>query len=241
MQRRRQMQKLIDGQAKLLDFSLEARGFDDYYEKAIAMLTSDRVRQAFDLSAEKPEVRDRYGRTTYGQGCLLARRLVESGVKFVTVYFSDTIGGKSTTSGGWDTHGFDNTRMFPIVEKYHFPITEQTLPTLLDDLEERGLLETTLVIWMGEFGRTPKINKDASRDHWPQCYSVLLAGGGIKRGFIHGRSDASAMYPDEQPVRPEDLAATIYHLLGIPPDSEIHDRNNRPLAIAGKPVMEVVA
>ena len=196
--------------------------------------------RAFEARADRP-ADDRYGRTTYGQGCLLARRLVESGVKFVTVYFSDTIGGKSTTSGGWDTHGFDNTRMFPIVEKYHFPITEQTLPTLLDDLEERGLLDETLVVWMGEFGRTPKINKDASRDHWPQCYSVLLAGGGIKRGFIHGRSDANAMYPDEQPVRPEDLAATIYHLLGIPPDSEIRDRNNRPLAIAGKPVMEVVA
>ena len=240
MQRRREMQKLIDRQAKLLEFSSEARGFDEYYDRAIGMLTSDKVRQAFDLSAEKPETRDRYGRTTYGQGCLLARRLVESGVKFVTVYFSDTIGGKSTTSGGWDTHGFDNTRMFPIVEKYHFPITEQTLPTLLDDLEERGLLDETLVVWMGEFGRTPKINANISRDHWPQCYSVLLAGAGVKRGFIYGKSDANAMFPDENPVRPEDLAATIYHLLGINPESEIRDRNDRPLAIAGRPVMEVM-
>ncbi|MGI8978128.1 MAG: DUF1501 domain-containing protein [Pirellulaceae bacterium] len=240
LQRRREMQKLIDRQAKLLEFSREARGFDEYYDRAIGMLTSDKVRQAFDLSAEKPEVRDRYGRTTYGQGCLLARRLVESGVKFVTVYFSDNIGGKSTTSGGWDTHGFDDTRMFPIVEKYHFPITEQTLPTLLDDLEERGLLAETLVVWMGEFGRTPKINKNSSRDHWPQCYSVLLAGAGVKRGFIHGKSDANAMFPDEHPVRPEDLAATIYHLLGINPESEIRDRNDRPLAIAGRPVMEVM-
>ena len=241
LQRRREMQKLIDRQAKLLEFSGEARGFDEYYDRAIGMLTSDRVRQAFDLSAEKAEVRDRYGRTTYGQGCLLARRLVESGVKFVTVYFSDNIGGKSTINGGWDTHGFDNTRMFPIVEKYHFPMTEQTLPTLLDDLEERGLLKETLVVWMGEFGRTPKINKDASRDHWPQCYSVLLAGGGVKRGFAYGKSDANAMFPDENPVRPEDLAATIYHLLGIDPEAEIRDRNNRPLAIAGRPVLEVMA
>jgi uncharacterized protein (DUF1501 family) len=235
------MQKLVDRQAKLLEFSREARGFDEYYDRAIGMLTSDKVRQAFDLSAEKPETRDRYGRTTYGQGCLLARRLVESGVKFVTVYFSDNIGGRSTTSGGWDTHGFDNTRMFPIVEKYHFPITEQTLPTLLDDLDERGLLAETLVVWMGEFGRTPKINANISRDHWPQCYSVLLAGAGVKRGFIYGKSDANAMFPDEHPVRPEDLAATIYHLLGINPESEIRDRNDRPLAIAGKPVMEVMA
>ena len=170
----------------------------------------------------------------------MARRLVESGVKFVTVYFSDNIGGRSTTSGGWDTHGFDNTRMFPIVQKYHFPITEQTLPTLLDDLEERGLLDETLVVWMGEFGRTPKINANVSRDHWPQCYSVLLAGAGVKRGFLYGKSDANAMFPDEHPVRPEDLAATIYHLLGINPESEIRDRNDRPLAIAGKPVMEVM-
>jgi hypothetical protein len=205
------------------------------------MLTSDRVRRAFDLSAESPETRDRYGRTTYGQSCLLARRLVESDVKFVTVYFAKSIGGRSTTEGGWDTHGFDNTRMYPIVEKYHFPMTEQTLPTLLDDLEERGLLDDTLVVWMGEFGRTPKINANASRDHWPNCYTVLLAGGGVKRGFVYGKSDASGMYPDEHPVRPEDLAATLYYLLGISPDSEIRDRNDRPLAIAGRPVLDVVA
>jgi uncharacterized protein (DUF1501 family) len=205
------------------------------------MITSDRVRQAFDLAAEPEEVRDRFGRTTYGQGCLLARRLVEAGVKFVTVYFSDNIGGKSIESGGWDTHGFDNTRMFEIVDKYHFPMTEKTLPTLLDDLDERGLLDETLVIWMGEFGRTPKINENQSRDHWPQCYTVLLAGGGVKRGFVYGKSDAQAMYPDEHPVRPEDLAATIYWILGIDPRSEIYDRNNRPLAIGGRPILEVLA
>lgn len=239
--RRREMQKLVDRQAKLLEYSAEARGFDDYYERAISMLTSDRVRQAFDLSAEPAAVRDRYGRTTYGQGCLLARRLVESGVKFTTVYFSDTIGGRSMTEGGWDTHGFDNTRMFPIVEAYHFPRHEETLPTLLDDLEERGLLDDTLVVWMGEFGRTPKINGNVSRDHWPHCYTVLLAGGGVKRGYVYGASDSNGMYVDEHPVTPEDLAATIYYLLGIDPASEIRDRNDRPLAIAGNPVLDVVA
>ena len=240
LQRRREMQKIVDQQAKMLDYSAEARGLDAYYERAIGMLTSDKVRQAFDLSAESTAVREKYGRTTYGQGCLLARRLVESGVKFVTVYFSDNIGGKSTMSGGWDTHGFDNTRMFPIVEKYHFPITEQTLPTLLDDLEERGLLNDTLVVWMGEFGRTPKINSNQSRDHWPHCYTVLLAGGGVKRGFVHGASDANAMYVDEHPVKPEDLAATIYQLLGIDPATEIYDRNDRPLIIGGRAVEEVI-
>jgi hypothetical protein len=239
--RRREMQKLVDRQARLLEISGEARGFDEYYDKAIGMLTSDKVQQAFDLSAEKPSTRDKYGRTTYGQGCLLARRLVESGVKFVTVYFSDTIGGQSTEKGGWDTHGFNNTRMFPIVEKYHFPITEQTLPTLLDDLDERGLLKDTLVLWMGEFGRTPKINQNASRDHWPQCYSVLLAGGGVKGGYVYGKSDAQAAFPDENPVRPEDLAATVYYMLGIDPGSEIRDRSDRPLVIGGKPVLDVLA
>jgi hypothetical protein len=240
LHRRREMQKLVDRQAKLLEHSAEARGFDDYYERAIGMLTSDRVRAAFDLSAEPTEVRDRYGRSTYGQGCLLARRLVQAGVKFVTVYFSDNIGGRSKTEGGWDTHGFDNTRMFPIVEAYHFPRTEETLPTLLDDLDERGMLDDTLVVWMGEFGRTPKINANVSRDHWPFCYTVLLAGGGTKRGFVYGASDANGMYVDEHAVRPEDLAATIYYLLGIDPAAEVYDRNNRPLAIGGNPVLEVM-
>jgi len=187
-------------------------------------------------------VRDRYGRHTYGQSCLLARRLVEAGTKFVTVYFSNSIGGQSTTSGGWDTHGFNNTRMFPIIEKYHLPMTDETLPTLLEDLDERGLLDTTLVLWMGEFGRTPKINENVSRDHWPQCYTVLLAGGGLKRGFVYGASDKQGAYPAENPVGPDDLAATMFYLLGIDPHTEVYSVGNRPVLIAeGKPVMELLA
>jgi hypothetical protein len=241
LQQRREIQQLIDRQTALLASSAEAQGLDDYYRKAIAMLTSDRVRQAFDLASEREADRERYGRTTYGQSCLLARRLVERGVKFVTVYFSNSIGGRRVGSGGWDTHGFDNTRMYKIVDKYHFPITDQTLPTLLEDLEARGLLEETLVLWMGEFGRTPLINRNASRDHWPRCYTALLAGGGVRGGSVYGKSDARGMYPDEKPVRPEDLAATIYHLLGIDPAREIRDRNQRPLAIGGRPLPEVMA
>jgi hypothetical protein len=240
LQSRRELQRLIDAQARLLDYSTAARGLDGYYEKAIAMLHSTRLREAFNLNAEPEHVRESYGRTTYGQSCLLARRLVEAGTKFVTVYFSDNIGGKRTDSGGWDTHGFDNTRMFPIIEKYHLPITEQTLPTLLNDLDERGLLETTLVVWMGEFGRTPNINKSASRDHWPQCYTTLLAGGGVKRGFIHGASDKTGSYPAENPVRPDDLAATIYYALGIDPHTEVRTAAGRPVMIAdGKPILNV--
>ncbi len=225
---RRELQKFIDAQTRLIDHSAAARGIDEYYEKALAMLHSTKLREAFNLAAEPAKLRDRYGRTSYGQGCLLARRLVEAGVKFVTVYFSESIGGQSTNGGGWDTHGFNNTRMYPIVEKFHLPITNQTLPTLLDDLDQRGLLDSTLVLWMGEFGRTPEINKNISRDHWPHCYTALLAGGGVKRGHVHGESDKHGMYPAKDPVRPEDLAATLFHLLGIEHQTELIDHLNRP-------------
>ncbi len=242
LQARRELQRVVDEQARMLDYSDAARGLDGYYDKAISMLQSPKLREAFNLSAEPAQVREAYGRTTYGQSCLLARRLVEAGTKFVTVYFSDVIGGKRTDSGGWDTHGFDNTRMFPIVEQYHLPITEQTLPTLLTELDERGLLDTTLVVWMGEFGRTPSINKNASRDHWPQCYTTLLAGGGVKRGFVYGASDKTATYPAENPVRPEDLAATIFYALGIDPHTQVHTAASRPVLIAdGKPITAVFA
>jgi hypothetical protein len=242
LQSRREMQRLIDRQSHLLDYSAEARGLDAYYERALAMLNSSQVRRAFDLSSEPETVRDSYGRHTYGQSCLLARRLVESGVKFVNVYFSNSIGGQSTKSGGWDTHGFNNTRMFPIIQQYHLPLTDQTLPTLLEDLDERGLLDTTLVVWMGEFGRTPKINENVSRDHWPGCYTVLLAGGGVRRGFVYGASDRNGAHPDRDPVRPDDLAATMFHLLGIDPETEVRDANNRPLTIAaGRPITGILA
>ena len=238
--RRRDLQKFIDNQSRLLDDNETIRGFDQYYDKALNMLTSSKVRKAFDLSQEGDEIREKYGRTTYGQSVLLARRLAESGVKFTTVYFSNSIGGRAIGSGGWDTHGFDGSRMYKIVDKYHFPVTEQTLPTLLVELEERGMLDETLVVWMGEFGRTPKINKNESRDHWPNCYTVLMAGGGVKGGYIHGASDRYTMAPDEDPVKPEDLAATIYYLLGISPETEIYNKDNRPLPIGGRPILDIM-
>ncbi|HWB04196.1 MAG TPA: DUF1501 domain-containing protein [Verrucomicrobiales bacterium] len=239
---RRGLQQFLDSQSRMMDYSAEARGLDEYYQKALAMLNSSRVKDAFNIAAEPANIRDRYGRTTYGQGCLLARRLAESGVRFITCYFSQSIGGQSTTEGGWDTHGFNNTRMFPIVEKYHLPITEQTLPTLLLDLEQRGMLDETLVVWMGEFGRTPKINANISRDHWPHCYSVLLAGGGVKRGYVYGASDETGSKPAENPVTPDDIAATIHYLMGVDPRSEIIDSQGRPLMISsGNPILDVVA
>lgn len=242
MSARREMQRLIDGQARMLEHASAARGLDAYYQKALAMLHSSRLRDAFNLASEPESLRERYGKHSYGQGCLLARRLVETGVKFVTVYFSETIGGQSTEDGGWDTHGFNNTRMYPIVEKRHLPMTDQTLPTLLTDLDERGLLDSTLVLWMGEFGRTPKINANISRDHWPYCYTVLLAGGGVKRGFVHGASDRNGAYPAKDPVKPDDIAATLYHLLGIDPHTEVPNAQNRPMVIAeGNPIHDILA
>lgn len=237
---RRQLQKIINQQSRDLDQSAAARGLDAYYERALAMLNSEKVRDAFDLSREPDMIREAYGRTTYGQSCLLARRLVQSGVKFVTVYFAPSIGGRSKTEGGWDTHGFDNTRMYEILPEFHFPITDRTLPTLINDLSDRGLLDETLVIWMGEFGRTPKINANISRDHWPKCYTVLLAGGGIQGGAIYGASDKYGAVPDRDPVTTGDLAATMYHALGIDHNIEVHDNLNRPLPIAkGRPVTEI--
>lgn len=237
---RREMQKLVDAQSRLLEFSAAAQGLDGYYQKAMAMLHSTQLREAFDLSKEPDKVRDSYGRTSYGQSCLLARRLVEAGVKFVTVTFDPSIGGRVTTDGGWDTHGFDNTRMFPIIEKRHLPMTEQTLPTLLTDLDQRGLLKDTLVVWVGEFGRTPKVNKNLSRDHWPYCYTALLAGAGTKRGFVHGASDKNGEHPADKPVTPDDLAATMYHLMGVDPHHELRDQSNRPVPLSYGNVIEGV-
>lgn len=236
---RREILQEIDKQTELLEFSARAKGIDETYAKALTMLSSPRVKKAFDLSAEPTAVRDRYGRTAYGQGCLLARRLVEAGARFINVYLSPSIGG---CEGGWDTHGFNDKPMYPILKKYLLPLADQTLPALLEDLDQRGLLDTTLVVWMGEFGRTPRINKIAGRDHWPTCYPALLAGGGVKRGFAFGASDKFGAYPAQDPVRPEDLSATMFHLLGINPATEIRDALNRPLPIsAGKVIDGILA
>ncbi len=234
---RRSMMQLIDEQSQLLDLSARARGIADHYERALSMLQSPGVRRAFDLSSEPPAIRERYGRTTYGQACLLARRLVEAGARFINVYFSQSIGGDM---GGWDTHGFDNKPMYPILKKYLLPMLDQTLPTLIEDLEARGLLDSTLVVWVGEFGRTPRINKLAGRDHWPQCYPAILAGAGVKRGHVFGTSDKFGAYPASDPVRPEDLSATLFHLLGIDPTTEVYDALNRPLVLSPGQVIEGV-
>lgn len=235
---RREVMNLIDRSTEMLEISSRARGIDAHYNRALSMLTSPTFRRAFDLSNEPIALRERYGRTTYGQGCLLARRLVEVGVKFITVYFAQSIGGQSVVSGGWDTHGFNNNPMYPVLDQYLLPITDQTLPTLIEDLHVRGLLDDTLIVWAGEFGRSPRINNIAGRDHWPQCYTVLMAGGGVKGGHVHGVSDRVGAYPSRDPVRPEDLSATMFHLLGIDPHAEVRDALSRPLPLSTGSVIE---
>jgi hypothetical protein len=179
--------------------------FDVNRERVFSLLTSNAVQKAFDLSAEPAAVRERYGRHTWGQSHLLARRLVEAGVRFVT-----TVNGPSII---WDTH----KNNFRLLKTRLVPPMEQAFAALLDDLADRGLLENTLVIWMGDFGRTPRINKDAGRDHWPQCYSVVLAGGGIRGGQVYGESDRHGAFPRTNPVSPADIHATVFTALGYDP------------------------
>jgi len=236
---RRELLRAVDKQAELMEISATAQGIDRFYDRALTMLASPAVKSAFDLSREDSKLRDRYGRTSYGQSCLLARRLVESGVRFVTVYFSDSIGGAA--GGGWDTHGDNCNRL----KNRLLPLTDKTVPTLIEDLEARGLLDDTLVVWMGEFGRTPRISDTKQfgpdgRDHWPRCYTVLMAGGGIRGGAVHGASDKIGAFPSLDPVTPDDIAATMYWALGIDPQAEFMDALNRPLPIAaGKTITSI--
>ncbi|MGF1582465.1 MAG: DUF1501 domain-containing protein, partial [Gemmataceae bacterium] len=186
LQDRRSMLRLLDEQSSALESST-ARGLQTYYNRAFGMLASRKIRNAFDLNQEPDRLRDRYGRTTYGQSCLLARRLVEAGVRFVTVYYAQRIGNGGSARGGWDTH----RKNFADLKSRLLPQTDLTVSALLEDSDERGLLDETLIVWMGEFGRTPRIGGNPrfgpdGRDHWPQCYSVMLAGGGTRRGFVYG-------------------------------------------------------
>ncbi len=185
---------------------------DDYRRQAFTMLTAPGSMKMFDLSQEKDALKDRYGRTRFGQSCLLGRRLIEHRVPFVQVNWSDHVESEEDSGdGGWDHH----YRNFQLMQDRHAPWLDQALSALLDDLDQRGLLATTLVVAVGEFGRTPKINDKAGRDHWEHCYSALVAGGGVHGGRVIGASDARAERPRDCPVTPSDLAATIHHAVGI--------------------------
>ena len=228
------LRRLVDRQAQVLARSAEGRALDVYHERAVRLLTGPEVRRAFDLGREPAALRQRYGPNTLGQSCLLARRLVEAGVKLVTV--CSGFNGK-TPQDAWDTH----TDNFRRLKGRLLPPLDRALAALLDDLGERSLLRRTLLVVMGEFGRTPRINKAAGRDHWHHCYSVLLAGGGVRPGVVLGRSDRHGAYPVQGRVcRPADLCATVYSSLGINPAAEMVDQGGRPLPLSrGEPLREL--
>jgi hypothetical protein len=216
-------------------------GLGDYPKHqrlAYEMLSSARVREAFDLSREDPRLRERYGRTLFGSAALLARRLVERGVRFVNVSWDNYSQRFEVSKAAWDTH----ERNFPMLRETLLPNFDQTYSAFLADLDARGLLNETLVVTMGEMGRTPRVNAKGGRDHWTYCYSVLLAGAGIKGGMTFGASDGHAAFIKENPVHIRDICATIYHLLGIDPQMPVYDRSGRPIAIAhgGHPVHEIL-
>ena len=226
-ERRRSLLATVDDHFKSLEESDALDAMDTFYQRAYGLISSKEAREAFNIEAEDAKLRDEYGRNAAGQRMILARRLVESGVRFV-----------SMTYGGWDHHsnlkkGFQT----------QLPAFDVALARLIRDLEDRGLLDSTLVMVSSEFGRTPKINKDAGRDHWPKVFSTMLAGGGIKRGSIYGLSDSLAAEPEENAVSPEDLAATVYNQLGINSDKELMAPGGRPVEIVdgGKVIADLLA
>jgi hypothetical protein len=236
---RQSLLQKLDRQHRLLDRTGSVGSMDTYYQRAFAMLTSPRTKKAFDLAQESARLRDRYGRHSIGQSTLLARRLVEAGVPFVSV-FSHT----DVDKGSWDTHTKHDER----VKRDLVPPADQSFSALLEDLSARGLLEEVLVVWMGEFGRTPRMgvnfsnnsNNVGGRDHWCNCYSVVLAGGGVQGARVIGSSDWIGGYPKERPVHISDLAATIFNALGIDPRALLSDIQGQVHAICdGNPVEEL--
>ncbi len=229
LQDRQSLLQSLDTQGRLITSEITA-DVDVQRAKALGLISSDTASEVFDLSREPDNVRDRYGRHSWGQSHLLARRLVEAGSRFVT-----TVNGPSIT---WDTHK-DN---FNQMKNRLVPPMEKAYVALLDDLSERGLLDETLVIWMSDFGRTPIINKDAGRDHWPQCYSMVLAGGGIRGGQVIGESDRTGAYPFVRPVTPADIHATVFAALGYDAQHiHYHMTDGRPMPVCdGNVIHELI-
>jgi uncharacterized protein (DUF1501 family) len=202
----------------MIDRAAEARDLDGYQQRAFRLLGSSATGTAFDLAAEPARLRERYGRTQFGQSLLLARRLAEAGVPLINVHYCHT------PTGSWDTHG----KHFSQMKESLCPTFDRAFAALVEDLHDRGLLGRTLVLANAEFGRTPKINRAAGRDHWPWVYSLAMAGGGLGEGVVYGSSDKMAAYPKSHPHDPKDVAATVYHLLGVPDDATAYDQANRP-------------
>ncbi len=228
LESRKQLVSDIDTLRRDVDTKGDVAGFDTFYRDAMEMVTNTKAQSAFDVNKESTKLRDRYGRNDLGQCCLLARRLVEAGVTFVTVQ----------AGGGWDTHGNNFTEL----KRKLLPQYDAGVAALVEDLADRGLSDDVLVLSMGEFGRTPKINKDAGRDHWPGAMSVLYAGGGLKMGQMVGTTDSTASYPNSKPYTPGCVLSTMYHTLGIDHKHVFLDDAKRPLPVLseGDPIQELV-
>jgi hypothetical protein len=231
---RRNLLAQMNGGLDKLAQSRQVDGYGIHARKAIDLLTSSSARSAFEISQETDKTRDRYGRSRFAQSVLLARRLVEAGVSLVQVNWTRIK--DQPNQGGWDTHAKHNESC----KKLLMPIADQCFSALLEDLQQRGLLDETLVVWFGEFGRTPKFNGNGGRDHWGRCFSLALAGGGIKGGVVHGVSDKLAADPVDGVVRAADLHATIFHCLGLSPETQFHDPLGRPLPLTRGHVIEPI-
>jgi hypothetical protein len=236
---RRTLLQQIDDAVRAQGESPAVREYGRQRERAFGLLTSAQAKAAFDLEQEDATVRDRYGRTLFGQSALIGRRLIEAGVRFVNVTWDCYWEKLKLQYDCWDTH----TRNFPILKDYNLPYLDLTYSALMEDLEARGLLDETLVVVNTDFGRTPRINGAGGRDHWTFCYSTLLAGAGIRGGTIHGASDSQCAYVKDKPVSTGDICATIYHCLGIDPQTMVPDSLGRPHHIAngGQPIREILA
>jgi hypothetical protein len=228
VQDRRSLLASLDAFRRDADLDGTAAGYDQFYRDAFEIVTGSACRDAFDIQQEDPRLRDRYGRDTFGQSTLMARRLVEAGVPFVTV----------NCPFSWDTHS-DN---FATLKNTNLPAFDQSLSALVEDLHTRGLSGRVLVVAYGEFGRTPRVNGTAGRDHWPGAMSVVLAGGGLRTGLVVGSTDAKGENPKTRPVGPQDVLATVYHVLGIDFRHEFRDAGQRPIPVLneGRPIAELI-
>lgn len=241
LERRASLRKELEAQMPEVEKAVQKYALNKYYEKAYDLILSGRARKAFDLTQEPDKVRDRYGRHTFGQSALLARRLIEAGTRFVEVNWPSVANGDPTQTA-WDTHASN----FGPLKNLHCPKLDSALSALLEDLDQRGMLKDTMVVAIGEFGRSPRMGVSTSgngnapdgRDHWPYCYTGLVAGAGVKRGFVYGRSDATASSPAEDPVHPTEILASVYYSLGIKPDTIVYNQLKQPRELVQAKIVE---
>jgi hypothetical protein len=232
VERRRNWREMIDKSVQQFESNPDARLLDSTFHQAYTLMSSTKAREAFDLNKEPEDSRSRYGKNRFGQSCLLARRLVEAGVRFVTINMFETVFDEIT----WDIHGSSPFSPISCYRDLVGPMFDAAYSTLLEDLHQRGLLQNTLVLAMGEFGRTPKVNPAGGRDHWPQCWSIVFAGGGVRGGQAVGESDEMAGAPKTRPVSSAEVAATVYHALGISLETELPGSSGRPIPIVDRGV-----